>query len=147
MLAEALAALAGAGGTALVGAVATDGWQLAKGGFARLFGRGDQDRTAAVEERLERTRIALEAAGPQRERAQLEQRAAWTARLEDLLADHPDSAEELRALVEQVTAATAIHTAGHVRQHAVALGQAQQAVQGHGQQTNVFGAGPASGRR
>lgn len=139
MLAETLGALAGAGGTALVGAVATDGWQLAKRGFGQLFARSDQSRAAAVDERLERTRAVVEAAGARSERVRLEQQAAWTARLEDLLSDHPEAAEELRALVEQVAAATGNRSAGNVVQHAVALDHAQQVVQGHGQQTNVFG--------
>lgn len=143
MLAEALAALAGAGGTALVGAVATDGWQLAKRGFAQLFGRGDQSRAAAVEERLERTRAVVEAAGPEVERVLLEQQAAWTARLQDLLSDHPEAAGELRALMGQVAEATGTRSTGHVVQHAVGFDHAQQVVQGHGQQTNVFGAAPA----
>ncbi|MEU8335985.1 hypothetical protein [Micromonospora tulbaghiae] len=138
MLAEALSALAGAGGTALVGAVATDSWQLAKRGFVQLFGRGDQGQAAAVEGRLERTRSLVEAA-PQDERVRLEQQAAWTARLEDLLNDHPEAAEELQALMDQVTQATGTRSAGHVMQHAVAYDHAQQVVQGHGQQTNVFG--------
>ncbi|MEV4766035.1 hypothetical protein AB0J89_25765 [Micromonospora chokoriensis] len=139
MLAEALGALAGAGGTALVGAVATDGWQLAKHGFGQLFGQGDQSRAAATEERLERTRAAVEAAGPHDERMRLEQQAAWTARLEDLLSDHPEVAAQLHSLLEQVAAAKETHSAGHVVQHALAFDQSQQSVQGHGQQTNVFG--------
>ncbi|WP_433287489.1 hypothetical protein [Micromonospora sp. CA-244673] len=139
MLAEALGGLAAAGGTALVGAVATDGWHLARRGFARIFGRGDQGRIVALEERLERTRAALEAAGPDAARVRLEQQAAWTARLEDLLSDHPEAAEELRALVEQVVGATGTSSAGDVVQHAIALDYSQQIVQGHGHQTNVFG--------
>ncbi|MEU7983150.1 hypothetical protein AB0B63_32070 [Micromonospora sp. NPDC049081] len=69
----------------------------------------------------------------------LEQQAAWTARLEDLLSDYPEAADELRALVRQVAEATGTRSAGHVVQYAVVSDQAQQAVQGHGQQTNVFG--------
>lgn len=146
MLVEALVALAAAGGTTLVGAAVTDGWESAKRGFAQLFGRGDEARTAAVEERLERTRVALQAAGPQGDRVRLEHQAAWTARLEDLLADQPQVADELSRLVEQVAAATGARSAGHVVQHAVATDRAQQVVQGHGQQVNTFGAAPASGR-
>ncbi|HEX8631271.1 MAG TPA: hypothetical protein VF755_24190 [Catenuloplanes sp.] len=143
MLAEEMLALAGAGGTALLGAVATDAWGLTKRGFARVLGRGDQDRIAVVEERLERTRTAVEAAGPEAQRVRLEQQAAWVGRLEDLLADHPDSADELRELLRQVCAAAGVRSAGQVMQHAVASGHAQQAVQGHGQQSNVFGAAPS----
>ncbi|MBM0206937.1 hypothetical protein JNW90_30985 [Micromonospora sp. STR1s_5] len=139
MLAEALSGLAGAGGAALVGAVASDGWQLAKRGFAQLLGRGDEARTAAVEERLERTRAVVESAGRQDERVRLEQQAAWTARLEDLLVDRPEVAEELRAVVARVAEATGTRSVGHVVQHASAYDQAQQVVQGHGTQTVTFG--------
>jgi hypothetical protein len=146
MLAETAVALAGAGGAALVAAVATDGWQLAKRGFTHLFSRGDQHREAAVAERLERTRAVVEAGGDDGERVRAEQQVAWTVRLADLLTDHPEAAEELRALVAQVAAAAGPRSAGHVVQHAVAYDRAQQAVQGHGQQSNVFGAVPASTR-
>lgn len=139
MPAEELLALASAGGAALVGAAAQDAWAIAKRGFAKLFGRGDQARTAAVEERLERTRAALEAAGPDAERTRLEQQAAWVGRLEDLLSDHPEAVDELRALVEQVTALSQARSSGHVVQHATASGDARQAVQGHGSQVNYFG--------
>lgn len=139
MLAETLGALAAAGGTALVGAVATDGWQVTKRGFSRLLGRGDEHRASAVEERLESTRAALEAAGPQDERVRVQQEAAWTARLEDLLTEHPQAADDLRALVRQITEATGNRSAGHVTQYATARDHSQQVVQGHGQQTNIFG--------
>jgi hypothetical protein len=55
MLPEALAALGGAAATALLGAAATDAWQPAKAGFARLLGRGDKWRAAVGEDRLERS--------------------------------------------------------------------------------------------
>jgi hypothetical protein len=142
MAAEELLALASAGGAALVGAVAKDAWDLAKRGVMRLFGRGDREREAAIEQRLDRTRAAVLAAGPDEERVRLEQQAAWTGRLEDLLTDRPEVADELRTLVQQVEAASGTRTAGHVVQHASATGNAQQAVQGHGSQVNIFGARP-----
>jgi len=49
MLVEALAALAGAGGTALVGAMATDAWNSTRSGVARLFGRGGTAQQTAIE--------------------------------------------------------------------------------------------------
>ena len=49
MLTEALAALASTGGTALVTAMVTDGWEDVKGKFARLFGGGKaREAEAAV---------------------------------------------------------------------------------------------------
>jgi hypothetical protein len=63
MLPETVAALAGAGTTALLGAAAADAWPLAKR-FARLLGRGDKRRAAVGEGRLERCQAELEAPDP-----------------------------------------------------------------------------------
>lgn len=139
MLSEALLALAAAGGTALVEAVTTDAWLATKSGFLRLLGRGDRSREAVIEQQLERTRAALEAAKPDNEQIRLAQQAAWTARLEDLLSEQPEIADELRALLEQLPT-TVSDSAGHVTQHVVAFDRAQQAVQGHGTQIVTFGA-------
>lgn len=145
MPAEELLALASAGGAALVAAAATDAWNVAKNRFARLLGRGDQSRVAVLEDRLERTRAELETAGPEIARVRLQQQAAWAGRLEDLLTDHPDTAGDVRNLVQMVEAASEVRSAGHVTQHAIASGNAQQAVLGHGSQTNTFGAAPRQG--
>lgn len=141
MLTEALIALAAAGSTALVQAAVTDAWTGLKGGITRLMGRGEQSREAVVDQQLERTRAELETAGPRVEQVRLAQQAAWQARLEDLLAEQPQVADQLRALLAQL-ADTPGASAGHVNQHAVAFGQAQQAVQGHGTQTVTFGSQP-----
>jgi hypothetical protein len=60
MLTEALAALAASGGTALVAAAATDAWQYARTGFARLFAHG-QRRHELVESRLDQTATEVNA--------------------------------------------------------------------------------------
>jgi len=138
MLTEALAALAAAGGTAVVTAAATDAWQTAKEGFSRLLGRGDFGRTAVVEQQLEASHAQLEAAEGADVRARTVEQAAWTARLEDLLIERPQAAAELRQLIQQIGQAS-VSTVGNVEQRVVGFGQAQQAVQGHGTQSNVFG--------
>lgn len=55
MLSEALSGLAAAGGTALVGAVATDAWHSARTGFARLLGRGEPALERVESVRLSRS--------------------------------------------------------------------------------------------
>lgn len=132
-----LLALAGTAASALVGAVAKDAWSAAKKGTARLLGRGDQAREAAVEGQLERTRAAVESAGADSEAVRGRQEAVWAGRLEDLLIERPGAADELRTLVREI-GATGTRSAGHVVQHATASGNAQQAVLGHGSQTNTF---------
>jgi hypothetical protein len=126
MLAETLAALAAAGGTAVVGAVATDAWQATRAGVAWLLGRGDPDRTDAVEQQLERTRVSVVDGSGDVEKL----RAAWTGRLEDLLIERPEAAGQLRELIARAGPA--------IQQHVVGFDNAQQAVQVQGVQINTF---------
>ncbi len=120
MLTEALAALAAAGGTAVVSAMATDTWESVKAGLGRMFGRGDGARAAATEHRLERAKAELAVlSGVELERAGDAQAAAWRTRLADLLEDHPEVADQVRTMIAQVQASKATVTAGD---HAVAVG-------------------------
>ncbi|MFY1691106.1 hypothetical protein [Plantactinospora sp. WMMB782] len=92
--------LATAGATALVTAVATDAWDGVKTGFARLFGRGDAERTAVAQRRLERVENELVGrSGAELEAARDEIASQWRGRLADLLEDHPEAAGELQKLV------------------------------------------------
>lgn len=145
MLTEALVALAGTGATALVSAIATDSWQAVKTGFARLLGRGDERRERSTEQLLDRAEAELRAAGSQRDRVQVKLEAAWGARLEDLLAEDPGTAQQLRVLVDQAKAAS--RGIGVANQNVVGFGNAQQAVQGQGMQANTFGQSARDGVR
>lgn len=139
MLPEALSALAGAGATALVGAVATDAWDVTKNRFARMLGRGDKSRELAVAERLEVTRAQVTEAGPQAQQVRLRQEAEWTVRLETVLAEHPHLADELSALVAEIGPGGGSRSEGSVVQHANAYDNAQQSVVGHGTMNVTFG--------
>ena len=137
MLAEALAALASTGGTALVTAMVTDSWESIKYRVAHLFGQGHTNQTEAAQAKLELSRAALDGlAGAELDRARAEQEIVWRTRLADLLEAHPQAAHELRSLIDiiQTQAST-----GPVVQHATAYDQAQQAVLGHGVQNVTFG--------
>lgn len=139
MVVAALAALAAGGGTALVNAMVTDGWKGVRKRFARLLGRGEEKETEAAVARLEKSHQMLAGlSGAELERAQAEQAIVWRTRLSDLLEDHPDAEGELRTLVADVQAQV-IGTTGPVYQQVAGFDQAQQAVQGHGVQKNVFG--------
>jgi hypothetical protein len=141
MLAEALTALAAAGGTAVVSAMATDAWGAVRTRTARLFGRGDKKREAAAEERLNRAREEMaKLSGAELDQASARQQAAWSARLADLLEDHPETETELRALVEYAQSQmTHSRSTGHVQQHVVGHDHARQAVLGHGVMNVNFG--------
>jgi hypothetical protein len=138
LLAEALSALAAAGGTTLVKAMIADGWAATKIEFARLLGRGDASREKAAADKLEQTRAEVAAAGD--EQAMVAARAAWAARLADLLEDQPEVADQLQALVDQINGHG---SAGSVSQRVLAVDNAQVAVQGHGSQVNTFGGASA----
>jgi hypothetical protein len=139
MLAEALAGLASAGGTALVTAMVTDGWEDVRTRVARVLGRGDAQETGAVAAQLEQSRLALaEVSGAALDLARAEQSMVWQTWLADLLERHPEAEGELRVLLAEVQSQVT-GAAGQVEQHAVASGQAQQAVLGSGVQNVTFG--------
>ncbi|SFL89772.1 hypothetical protein [Streptomyces pini] len=126
MLEQALAALAAAGGTAVVQAAGTEAWTTVREAVARWFGRGDERRERAELERLDHTAAELEPGGPEPGRgggqepgaagagagaARIRQEAAWQARFENLLEsvdgdERARLAGELRALLERHFPAT-----------------------------------------
>ncbi|MFF9341298.1 MULTISPECIES: hypothetical protein [unclassified Streptomyces] len=105
LLAETLAALAAAGGGAVVQAAGTDAWYAVRQRVAELFGRGDAERGRAELERLDRTARALEpGAATDPDREQSHQEGFWQGRFEALLesldaGDRERTAQDLRALL------------------------------------------------
>ncbi|WP_331747488.1 hypothetical protein OG365_40700 (plasmid) [Streptomyces sp. NBC_00853] len=107
MLEQAFAALAAAGGTAVVTAAGTEAWTGLRQAVARWFGRDEVQRENAELERLDRTASALQTTEPgEVDRARLRQEVLWQARIETFLesldgAERDLAADELRALVAQ----------------------------------------------
>jgi hypothetical protein len=99
---DALAALAA---NTLVAAAVTDAFEGLRAKVAQLFGRDKPD--PAVQRRLDATRQQLTAVSPKEiEGKQAAQARQWQTRFADLLADHPEAAEELQSLLAEFTAAT-----------------------------------------
>lgn len=147
MLQEALAALASTGGTALVTAMVTDEWEVIKARFARLLGRGDAKHREEAAAALDKSRAQLVGlSGTDLETALADQEIMWRTRLIALLERNPEAEGELRAVVS-ATQARRIASEDRVQQHVVAFDEAQQAVQGHGVQTNTFGSRGEPGTR
>jgi hypothetical protein len=139
VLGEAAAELAAAGGTALVTAMVTDGWESFKARFARLLGRGNAEETEAVAVQLDETQAMLVArVGADLERARAEQQLAWRIRLGDALERQPAAENELRPLIAEIQA-FAQAPAVSIVQNVTGFDRAQQAVQGQGNQVNTFG--------
>lgn len=100
MLAEALMALASAGGTAVAAAAGTDAWESFRQQVARFFARGDNQRERAELERLDQTAAALAATDAgEAERARIRQEASWQTRFEAFL-ESLDEAEREQAAVQ-----------------------------------------------
>ncbi|MFJ4866526.1 hypothetical protein [Streptomyces sp. NPDC088748] len=115
MLEAALAAVAVAGGTAVVQAAGTDAWNGLRSRVARLLGCGDTALEQAELERLDRTATALRELEPaEADRVRILQEASWQTRFEVLLESVSDTherarlAEGLRALIDEQST----HTGG-----------------------------------
>ncbi|MGW0782560.1 hypothetical protein [Streptomyces sp. NPDC002913] len=108
---EALAAIAAAGGAALVSAAGTDLWEAVRSRIAQLTSRGDGEAERVTLQRLDRTATELESAesdanGADHSRGRLQ--SEWTVRLSDALdaADDPER-NELADYLRELTAAVA----------------------------------------
>jgi hypothetical protein len=101
MSAEALTALAAAGGTALVGAIATDAWKTARNEMAKLFSRGGAQRKAAIEVQLDGHAVLVERVNDSDQIRQLLAQL-WQLELTRLLEEYPDVESELRHVIAQV---------------------------------------------
>jgi hypothetical protein len=116
MAVEWIAAAAAAGGTALIGAAATDAWQTARDGAVKLFTRGGRRRAELVRDHLDRDAAVIEAAGPgERDGVRARLLPEWQVRLADLLEEFPVAREELAAWAEQVRAQLPVAQASWVQ--------------------------------
>ncbi|MFF3214191.1 hypothetical protein ACFYYB_26390 [Streptomyces sp. NPDC002886] len=108
--------LAAAGGTAVVQAAGTDGWNSLRAGVARWFGRGNPERERREAERLDGSAVELSAAAadPAAELVRVRHETVWRTRIESLLEDLDEeqrlrAADELRELLEQVGTGSAVN--------------------------------------
>ncbi|WP_373672735.1 hypothetical protein [Streptomyces sp. wa1071] len=94
-----IVAVAGAAGTAIVSAMATDGWQRARDGVVALWQRFRPESAEAIHEDFEENRRVLVGAlqaGDEHTRAALV--AAWNGYLLGLLVAQPHAIDDLRQL-------------------------------------------------
>jgi hypothetical protein len=97
---DALAALAA---NTIVATAVTDAFEGLRAKVARVFGRDKPD--PGVQRRLDATRQELTAAVPGAlESAKATQARQWETRFADMLADHPEAAAELQALLAEFKA-------------------------------------------
>jgi hypothetical protein len=97
--------LATSGATTLVGAAATDVWQQARKGFARLLGRSDSGQEELAAKRLDALTAAVEQADvSERDMVRRLLLPAWQTELRDLLKEDPTTANTLRGLRDELQA-------------------------------------------
>ncbi|MEW2525078.1 hypothetical protein [Streptomyces sp. NPDC047071] len=98
-----LAALAGAGATALVQAMVGDGWAAARGRVVAFLGRRrgtDEDQAGGALDETRDDLLAARAAGDAD--AEADARAEWRNRMRRALRADPDAAAELRLLLDEL---------------------------------------------
>jgi hypothetical protein len=95
------AAVAGAGATVLVAAMATSRWQTTRFGVVGLFGHRGPAIQAAIEVQLDAHAALMLQAGNSDEVRQVLV-AIWRLELAALLRQHPDAEDQLRTLVVRV---------------------------------------------
>lgn len=96
MLSEVLAAVAAAGGTAVVQAAGTDVWLVVRSRVATLLGRDNAAQQTALV-RLDRTVAELQDGHQPDEQQQVRLAEAWRTRFEDFLEDLPPEEQESAA--------------------------------------------------
>ncbi|MFI7103135.1 hypothetical protein ACIBK8_27735 [Streptomyces sp. NPDC050161] len=119
-----MAALAGTAGTTLVTLLTTETWQGIRGRFVSLWQRARPDRAPAIADELDASREELlnaQATGDREAEAELG--AEWQGRIRRLLTAHPELADELRSMLDELAPATT--AAPTVTQHATASGNAR----------------------
>ncbi|MFI0483486.1 hypothetical protein [Actinomadura sp. 9N215] len=119
-----------AAGTALVTAIATDGWQQARAGAAALWRRVQPERAAVIEAELEEVRGEVLAARQAGDR-QAEEHLAdeWRRRLARLVAADPAAGAEIQEVLDQVWKPLLTEEeqarVQHITMHATASGDAR----------------------
>jgi hypothetical protein len=94
-------AVAEAGGTALVGAMTTNVWQITRSGVVGLFGRRGPAGQAVIEAQLD-DHAALVSQAENADEVRQDLASTWRRNLEALLRQHPKAEDELRTLVVRV---------------------------------------------
>lgn len=96
---ETVIALATSGATAMVAAMATDAWDSARAGVIRILRRGDGEPQPNIEAQLDADQTLVAEAGEGADDTRQDLVPAWRRRLLNLLKDHPEKEDELRALI------------------------------------------------
>ncbi|MEV1059454.1 hypothetical protein AB0I92_19550 [Micromonospora chalcea] len=133
-----ISGLAAAGASAIIGAMATDAWKVAKQGFARIFSRSQPQALDAVAAELEQSREDVLAADDETQGGVLSsQEDQWKARLRMLLITDPTAVGELQKVLDAVAVSSVDGRSGNVTLKAEARDFGRVYQQGSGIQFNA----------
>ncbi|WNO64006.1 hypothetical protein RPQ02_09470 [Streptomyces sp. AM2-3-1] len=130
-----MASLAGTAGATLVTLLTTEAWQRARDGITSLWRRAEPGRAEGISAELDVTRtdlLAAQADGDLESRDELG--TEWQGRIRRLLVTHPEEAEALRTLINELQPLAPALTS--VSQHATASGHARVYQAGRDQNFN-----------
>lgn len=127
-----LAILAAAAANSLVTAMATDGWQAARDAAARLFRRRSNARPVLATQLDDHADLVAISEPAEADAVRGDLTRVWSRQLVRLLADDATIADDMRALVAQINAATpASHHASIQTNTASDHGQVYAVMDGH----------------
>jgi hypothetical protein len=111
---EMLAKLAISAGSLLVKAVVTDGYELVRSAVLKLWRRHEPDEAAKIERTLETTHAELTEA-TEADAAQVVEEfdADWQTYFRALLRSHPEAADDVREVVEELKPLIAANSTQH----------------------------------
>ncbi|MEU6678760.1 hypothetical protein [Streptomyces sp. NPDC046853] len=121
--------MAGAAGSAVVGALAGDTWQQAVDGVIALWRRFRPENVDAVGRDLEsaRSTLLLAGDGPEADRTAEALRVAWQGQLMTVLLSDPSAVRELRVLLDELSPPGTPGAEVHLRAKATGHGRVYQA--------------------
>ena len=124
-----VAALAGSAGTTIVTLMATDAWQRTREGVVAIWQRVSPERADSVASELDQTREdVLAARSGEDSQTETEIRTEWQGRVRRLLHADPSVADELRALLDELSPPdTTRDNTVQMRAHATGNGRVYQA--------------------
>ncbi|WP_051787289.1 MULTISPECIES: hypothetical protein [Streptomyces] len=142
-MSDPMTVLAMTGATTVVAAMATSVWEGTRDRVVDLFRRRDEDRGAVVRAQLDGDAELVLGEGEDTDGVRDDLVRPWGRRLAALLRDHPEAAEELRALIED---GAAPRNGGTWSQHVTAhAGGAAFGAQGPGSSVHVHHHRPVPG--
>lgn len=142
-MSDPMTVLAMTGATTVVAAMATSAWEGTRERVVELFRRRGDERSTALQAQLDGDAELVAGESDDTDGVRDDLVRPWARRIGALLREHPETADELRALIEEVSVPPAAQEwSQHITAHA---GGAAFGAQGPGSSVHVHHHRPAAG--